>query len=803
MLGLFEMDVQSCIDKYQELAKIVFTPRKRARVFGRILPAVLGTAPFDHKLLEREIKRLSFEFLGDEDAPLYQKTSRCKVFVCTSLSNSETVRLRSYDSKFEDHIRCTVWEAGRATSAAPSFFDPITFSNGIVFRDGALQANNPVYELMQEAMNEFPSQEIDTIVSIGTGVPASINMSNGLHSVAKACGKIATDTERIAKKFEADYCMSGRQFEGKYFRFNVTKGVEGVRLEEWQKTDIMMSSTLSYLGQYSTSRELRACAYRLDCEITEVVSSRSRISTGPASDEDLPPSGQSVGFPVCEPSQDELPRTVGYRNSFYQLDRIGKGPVPYFVTRAELDQIREHFANIDNTSQSRIVCLLGLGGSGKTQLTLQYAWSRREEFGVVLWVNASSEATLRDSFELAASQLGLRLPRHEAGVSKNRAIATYERPDVFQDVNAVKQELRRRNQPWLIVFDKVDNEDVLFGLNQYIPSDLNGHILLSSRRQEARRLGQKYINIHGLPRDGAIGLLMYHAGIEHPSTEQLKIAQEIVQQLDCIALAVDLAGRSYIQNPGGLRNYLHLYKSNKEKLYQRSLGHMPSHLSRLTGYEHSVYAAWQISIAAIPTNTAKFLHLLCFLDPTNLSKEFLKRACHTKLHWDRNGELAILKPRECGVPEWLLELLCESDGEWSDFKYHETVNQLASLFFVRQDILEGTWLHETGPVETSSLLADGNEMVLLQIPQPLHDLGRYMLGADERTEFCYGAFSVCVHAFPNDVSEIDNLRDPSRVPLYVGEGGESQHVQALRRDLEQLRRHIEIFRHDIQPFFRG
>lgn len=72
------MDVQSCIEKYQDLAKVVFTPRKRARVFGRVLPTVFGAAPFDNKLLEQEIKRLSLESLGDEDASLYRETAKCK-----------------------------------------------------------------------------------------------------------------------------------------------------------------------------------------------------------------------------------------------------------------------------------------------------------------------------------------------------------------------------------------------------------------------------------------------------------------------------------------------------------------------------------------------------------------------------------------------------------------------------------------------------------------------------------------------------------------------------------------------------
>lgn len=487
--------------------------------------------------------------------------------MCTSLSNGDTTRLRSYKSEQEDSLPCSIWEAGRATSAAPTFFDPITFTNGIVFRDGALEANNPVYELVQEAMTEFPSTEIDAIVSIGTGVPASLNIGNGLISVAKACSMIATSTEKIARQFEADYCAPNRPLQGKYFRFNVTKGVEAVRLEEWQKADVMISNTLSYLSRLSTREYLIACVHRLGGEgkveeSLKVGAQRGRRRTSPAGSmksarntvvngfgdyEDRPPPGKEIDYlRKTEPgvaSDDSPDGTVALRNPFYQLDRIGKNPVPYFVPRDELAQIHRHFTGINTVYRTRVVCLLGLGGSGKTQLTLQYAWSRREEFGVVLWVDGSSHSALHDSFRLAASQLGLRPPWNVSTVSSGMALETFTGHDEMKDVVAVKNELRRRNQPWLMIFDQVDDQDLLDQLNEYIPSDSHGHVLLTSRRQEGYRLGQRYIKVDSLPRDSAVDLLLYHAGIQHPSGEQFLVAAEIVNQLDCIALAVDLAGR--------------------------------------------------------------------------------------------------------------------------------------------------------------------------------------------------------------------------------------------------------------------
>jgi hypothetical protein len=104
--------------------------------------------------------------------------------------------------------------------------------------------------------------------------------------------------------------------------------------------------------------------------------------------------------------------------SFYQLDRIGKHPTSHFAPREELEHIeRDLRPPTTGPEDSRILSLVGLGGSGKTQLMLQYAWARRDQYGTVLWFNAQSKDTLDESFLLAASQLGLVLPPTAARAS--------------------------------------------------------------------------------------------------------------------------------------------------------------------------------------------------------------------------------------------------------------------------------------------------------------------------------------------------------------------------------------------------
>lgn len=75
----------------------------------------------------------------------------------------------------------TAWEAGRATSAAPSFFPPAVLPNFSgsggatsdtpkVFQDGALLANNPAALALAEARALYPGVPIACIASFGTGL---------------------------------------------------------------------------------------------------------------------------------------------------------------------------------------------------------------------------------------------------------------------------------------------------------------------------------------------------------------------------------------------------------------------------------------------------------------------------------------------------------------------------------------------------------------------------------------------------------------------------------------------------------
>jgi predicted acylesterase/phospholipase RssA len=122
----------------------------------------------------------------------------------------------------------TICEAVRATSAATSFFEPVTIGpNERKFVDGGLGTNNPVEEIWNNEAQDIwclDGVELNKIlkcfVSVGTGNPGIKPIETGAWGFfSKTLVDIATQTELTARMF----INRNRQlYKDKcYFRFNV------------------------------------------------------------------------------------------------------------------------------------------------------------------------------------------------------------------------------------------------------------------------------------------------------------------------------------------------------------------------------------------------------------------------------------------------------------------------------------------------------------------------------------------------------------------------------------------------------
>uniref|UniRef100_A0A914H336 Peroxisomal ATPase PEX1 n=1 Tax=Globodera rostochiensis TaxID=31243 RepID=A0A914H336_GLORO len=74
----------------------------------------------------------------------------------------------SYDSPYRGSAKYKFWEAIRASSAAPSYFEEFKL-DGFMHQDGGILLNNPTSIALQEAKQLWPHKNFHCIVSVGNG----------------------------------------------------------------------------------------------------------------------------------------------------------------------------------------------------------------------------------------------------------------------------------------------------------------------------------------------------------------------------------------------------------------------------------------------------------------------------------------------------------------------------------------------------------------------------------------------------------------------------------------------------------
>ncbi|KAJ5663838.1 hypothetical protein N7507_004569 [Penicillium longicatenatum] len=256
MLGRMRMTIRECEAAYRKLLHVFTQVRSNSDTFQ-----------FDHRAFEYAIKTMLADHGMDSECLLEDTSATaCKTFVCaTSETTSQTVVLSSYfnDRRGGDLLNETkIWEAARATCAATNLFEPITICDEI-FVDGQTGANNPVQETWTEAGDAWNlnngdlKDNVQCLVSIGTGITGFTAFVPSLPGVAKALQAIAMETEQTADRFRKQYTDLFQSRRA--FRFNVVRGLDNVGLEEVSKWGSIKAATRNYVQNEEAYVAMRDC----------------------------------------------------------------------------------------------------------------------------------------------------------------------------------------------------------------------------------------------------------------------------------------------------------------------------------------------------------------------------------------------------------------------------------------------------------------------------------------------------------------------------------------------------------------
>jgi len=259
MLGRLRMTTDEALRTYNSLAHAIFS-KDNKKWKGK-------DGLFKATTLEKKVQEIVLEKkLGELILDPSHQSRKGKTFVCAVPANNMAYprRFRTYSVRANASANCKIWEAARATTAAPVFFKRIDIGEEgqakEQFIDGGLKCNNPANQVLEEARKIFGDDRlVRSLISLGTGHRGTIGLAKPdafqkllptkLISVLKS---IATDCEDMANELSTRFI----NLEKFYFRFNVAHGAEGVSLEEWEKMGELTEHTKAYMEEVGVSKAI-------------------------------------------------------------------------------------------------------------------------------------------------------------------------------------------------------------------------------------------------------------------------------------------------------------------------------------------------------------------------------------------------------------------------------------------------------------------------------------------------------------------------------------------------------------------
>ncbi|KAI1118919.1 hypothetical protein F5Y14DRAFT_438398 [Nemania sp. NC0429] len=235
------------------------------------------------------------------------------------------------------------------------------------------------------------------------------------------------------------------------------------------------------------------------------------------------------------------------------------------------------------------LAVVGLGGVGKTQVVLQFAYWVKENHPdhSVFWVPAQSSVSFEQAYTEMARQLDCPVKVHE---DLRKAVRQY-----LESEKAGK---------WLLIVDNADDMEILFGssnnsggIHDYLPQNDNGLVLFTTRSREAA-LAEMSV-------EEATEFL--HKSLVNKNTLQDEVtADDLLEELAYLPLAIAQASHYLNATQLPIRKYLALLRGAEQDM----IGLMSQEFRDNTRYRESRNA-----IRRSDRNAADLLSFMSYIEP--------------------------------------------------------------------------------------------------------------------------------------------------------------------------------------------
>ncbi|CUS15405.1 unnamed protein product [Tuber aestivum] len=268
------------------------------------------------------------------------------------------------------------------------------------------------------------------------------------------------------------------------------------------------------------------------------------------------------------------------------------------------------------------IALLGLGGSGKTQIALEYVYQCASESGCdIFWVQGSGVLKFMEGFRAIAQHVGIPL-----------ASAETEEEGILLSVRRWFEGADSGN--WILVMDNADNEEDFASNNspiaKFVPQGPRGTLIFTTRsRQVALRQACQRIEVGKMEEDEARALFSRHYdGGGNLRDGEEEVVSMILGSVGHLPLAVVGSAAFMDETETPPREYWTIFRENDTRR-TKLLSQQFSDIRRDVDMTESILSTYFITFDRITEQmpaAGDLLRLIAFFERQNIPEQLLRES---------------------------------------------------------------------------------------------------------------------------------------------------------------------------------
>jgi len=307
----------------------------------------------------------------------------------------------------------------------------------------------------------------------------------------------------------------------------------------------------------------------------------------------------------------------------------------YFHGREEV--LRDIYNRLHSNKKQIEVrsCLIhAMGGMGKTQIALEYAYRYRHQYHCIFWLGAERVSALSVGYASIAAKL--QMPELE-NMGQGRRVELVRK--WFQTTgtstapicdSSARLTWSDSDTPWLLVLDNVESWD---SIRLFYPN-ANGSVIITSQIQGLSQIFRSHIQLQPMATDEGAGLMLKHLHLEQGDVlpEELLRANETVKLLGGMPIAIAHISGVMFDSKMTLSEAIVGLENRQEDLLWSGTDPSTTHM-----YENRLNQVWQLALKELNEEALDLLYVLAMFNADRIQESMLIT----------NGSLS---SDPCGIP---------------------------------------------------------------------------------------------------------------------------------------------------------